>query len=136
MLYRRSGLLDVSGISGDVPALLASDALAAREALDLFTYRIAWETGALVSALRRLDGLVFTAGIGEHAPRIRAEVCGRLSWLGLRLDAQANRANEPCISLPDSAIDGRVIATNEEAMIARHTEPTTHTVAVRQEQHS
>ena len=122
MLYRRSGLLGVSGISGDVRVLLASDAPAAREALDLFTYRIAWEVGALVSALGGLDGLVFTAGIGEHAPRIRSEVCARLSWLGLRLDAQANLTNEPCISLPDSAVDVRVIATNEEAMIARHTE--------------
>jgi acetate kinase len=122
MLYRRSGLLGVSGISGDVPVLLESDTPAAREALDLFTYRIAWEAGALVSALGGLDGLVFTAGIGEHAPRIRAEISARLCWLGLRLDAQANLANEPCISLPDSAIDLRVIATNEEAMIARHTE--------------
>ncbi|MBW4025549.1 MAG: acetate/propionate family kinase [Proteobacteria bacterium] len=122
MLYRRSGLLGVSGISGDVRVLLASSVPAAREALDLFSYRIAWEAGALTSALGGLDGLVFTAGIGEHAPRIRAEVCARLSWLGLRLDAQANLANSPCISLPDSAIDVRVIATDEEAMIAHHTE--------------
>jgi len=122
MLYRRSGLLGVSGVSGDVRVLLASDAPAAREALDLFTYRIAWEAGALASALGGVDGLVFTAGIGEHAPRIRADVCARLSWLGLRLDAQANLTGEPCISLPDSALDVRVIATNEEAMIARHTE--------------
>jgi acetate kinase len=128
MLYRRSGLLGVSGISGDVRVLLASDAPAARDALDLFTYRIAWEAGALVSALGGLDGLVFTAGIGEHAPRIRAEVCARLNWLGLRLDAQANLTNEPCISLADSAIDVRVIATNEEAMIARHTEMLTSSV--------
>jgi acetate kinase len=125
MLYRRSGLLGVSGISGDVRVLLASDAPAAQEALDLFIYRIAWEAGALVSALGGLDGLIFTAGIGEHAPRIRAEVCARLNWLGLRLDTQANLANAACISLPDSAIDVRVIATNEEAMIARHTETLT-----------
>jgi acetate kinase len=122
LLYRRSGLLGVSGISGDVRTLLASDAPAAHEALDLFAYRIAWEAGALASALAGVDGLVFTAGIGEHAPRIRAEVCARLSWLGLRMDAQANLTGEPCISLPDSAIEVRVIATNEEAMIARHTE--------------
>jgi acetate kinase len=77
-----------------------------------------------------VDGFVFTAGIGEHAPRIRAEVCARLSWLGLRLDAQANLTNEPCISLPDSAIEVRVIATNEEAMIARHTETMTARVTV------
>jgi acetate kinase len=122
MLYRRCGLLGVSGISGDVRALLASDAPAAHEALELFAYRIAWEAGALASTLAGVDGLVFTGGIGEHAPRIRAEVCARLSWLGLRLDAQANLTGEPCISLPDSAIEVRVIATNEEAMIAHHTE--------------
>ena len=69
MLYRRSGLLGVSGISGDVRVLLASDDPHAREAIELFTYRIACEAGALVSALGGLDGLVFTAGIGEHAPR-------------------------------------------------------------------
>jgi acetate kinase len=130
MLYRHSGLLGVSGISGDVRVLLGSDSPAAREALDLFTYRIAWEAGALASALGGVDGFVFTAGIGEHAPRIRAEVCARLSWLGLRLDAQANLTNEPCISLPDSAIEVRVIATNEEAMIARHTETMTARVTV------
>jgi acetate kinase len=130
MLYRRSGLLGVSGLSGDLRVLLASDAPAAREALDLFTYRIAWEAGALASALGGLDGLVFTAGIGEHAPRIRAEVCARLAWLGLRLDSQANLGNAACISLPDSAIDVRVIATNEEAMIARHTEAMTEGAAV------
>jgi acetate kinase len=121
MLYRRSGLLGVSGISGDLRVLLASREPAAREALDLFVYRIAWEAGALVSALGGLDGLVFTAGIGEHAARIRAEICARLSWLGLRLDAQANLADAACISLRDSAIDVRVIPTNEELMIARHT---------------
>jgi acetate kinase len=121
MLYRRSGLLGVSGISGDLRVLLASQEPRAREALDLFIYRIAWEAGALVSALGGLDGLVFTAGIGEHAARIRAEVCARLAWLGLRLDCQANLAQASTISLRDSAIDVRIIPTDEEAMIARHT---------------
>ncbi len=121
MLYRRSGLLGVSGISGDVRVLLASSEPRARAALDLFVYRIAWEAGALASALGGLDGLVFTAGIGEHAAPIRAEVCARLNWLGLRLDAQANLAHADCISLRDSAIDVRIIPTNEEVMIARHT---------------
>lgn len=129
MLYRRSGLLGVSGISGDVRVLLASDDPHAREAIDLFTYRIACEAGSLVSALGGLDGLVFTAGIGEHAPAIRAAVCARLAWLGLRLDNAANAADAACISTPDSKIEVRVIATDEEAMIARHTQTTIHHAA-------
>ena len=122
MLYRRSGLLGVSGISDDVRTLLASDNPHAKEAIDLFTYQIAIEAGGLVSALGGLDGLIFTAGIGEHAPAIRAAVCDRLAWLGLRLDAAANAANANCISTPDSSIKVHVIATDEEAMIARHTQ--------------
>jgi acetate kinase len=121
MLYRRSGLLGVSGSSGDIRVLLASEDPHAREAVELFTYRIATEAGALVSALGGLDGLVFTAGIGEHAPAIRAHVCARLAWLGLRIDDAANAADAACISTADSAIEVRVIATDEEAMIAQHT---------------
>ncbi len=124
MLYRGSGLLGVSGISGDIRDLLASPDPRAAEAIDLFTYRIASETGALVSALGGLDGLVFTAGIGEHSPAIRAAVCARLGWLGLRLDARANMANAQRIGEPDSAVDVRVIPTDEEAVIARHTRAT------------
>ncbi len=127
MLYRRSGLLGVSGISGDVRVLLASDDPQARDAIELFTYRIAGEAAALVSALGGLDGLVFTAGIGEHAPAIRAEVCHRLAWLGLRLDDAANAAGVACIGTPSSEVEIRVIATDEEAMIARHTQTTIHT---------
>jgi acetate kinase len=130
MLYRRSGLLGVSGISGDVRVLLASGDPRARDAIELFTYRIAGEAGAMVSALGGLDGLVFTAGIGEHAPAIRAAVCVRLAWLGLRLDSAANAAGAACISSPDSPIDVRVIATDEEAMIARHTQRTIQTAVV------
>jgi acetate kinase len=121
MLYRQSGLLGVSGISDDVRVLLASADPHAKEALDLFTYRIATETGGLVSALGGLDGLVFTAGIGEHAPAIRASVATRLSWLGLRLDVAANAAGKGRISSHDSAIDVFVVPTDEEAMIAHHT---------------
>jgi acetate kinase len=121
MLYRRSGLLGVSGVSGDVRVLLASEDLHAREAIDLFTYRIAAEAGALISALGGLDGLVFTAGIGEHAPAIRQAVCVRLAWLGLRLDNAANAAGADRISARDSTVEVRIIATNEEAMIAHHT---------------
>ena len=121
MLYHQSGLLGVSGISGDVRTLLASNDPHAVEAIDLFTYRIASQAGALIAALGGLDGLIFTAGIGEHAPPIRAAVCQRLGWLGLRLDPVANAAGAGRISTPDSAIDVRVIATNEEVTIARHT---------------
>jgi acetate kinase len=122
ILYHRSGLLGVSGISGDVRVLLGSSDPHAKEAIDLFTYHIACETGALATALGGLDGFVFTAGIGEHAAAIRAAVCNRLAWLGVRLDAAANAANAALISTPDSSVEVRVIATNEEAMIARHTQ--------------
>ena len=121
LLYDASGLLGVSEISGDLRVLLASDDPRAREAIDLFTYRIATVAGALVSALGGVDGLVFTAGVGENAPAIRAEVCDRLSWLGIRLDPAANAIGRGCISLPDSKIEVRVVPTDEEAMIARHT---------------
>lgn len=121
MLYHRSGLLGVSGISGDVRVLLASDDPHARAAIDLFTYRIAIQAGALVSALGGLDGLVFTAGIGENAPAIRAAICNRLAWLGLRVDSAANAAGADRISASGSSVEVRVIATNEESMIARHT---------------
>ncbi len=121
LLYRRSGLLGVSGISGDVRVLLASHHPHAREALDLFAYRFALEAAALASALGGLDGLVFTAGIGEHAPAIRAQACARLAWLGLELDEAANAANRAVISTPRSRVEVRVMATDEEAMIARHT---------------
>jgi len=121
MLYRRSGLAGVSGISGDARVLLASSDPHAKEAIELFTYQIAIEIGGLASALGGVDGLVFTAGVGENSSEIRAAVCDRLAWLGVRLDATANAANETCISTVDSRIAVYVIATDEEAMIARHT---------------
>jgi acetate kinase len=119
-LYHRSGLLGVSGISGDVRVLLASDDPHAIEALALFSYRVACQAGALVSALRGLDGLIFTAGIGENAPDVREAICARLGWLGIRLDLAANAAGAGCISASDSAVQVRVMATDEEAMIAQH----------------
>ena len=121
MLYRRSGLLGVSGLSGDVRTLLASGDPHAREAMELYSYRIAAQAGAMASALAGLDGLVFTAGVGEHAAPVRAAVCARLEWLGARLDPAANAAGAGVISAPDSPVEIRVIATDEEAMIARHT---------------
>ncbi|TPM75073.1 acetate/propionate family kinase [Mesorhizobium sp. B2-3-3] len=121
LLYRRSGLLGVSGgISSDMRKLLASTDAAAADAIELFCYRIARESGALVSSLGGLDGLIFTAGIGEHAPRVRELVCRRLQWLGIELDLDANARNDGKISTPASRVEVRVIATDEEAMIARH----------------
>ena len=121
MLYNESGLLGVSGISNDMRTLLASDEPHAREAIDLFVFRIAREAGALISSLGGLDGLVFSAGIGERAASVRTAVCERLAWLGIRLDEVANAANANLISTADSRVQVRVIATNEEAMIATHT---------------
>lgn len=121
MLYHQSGLLGVSGISGDMRVLLASDDARAAEAIALFTYRIAIEVGGMASALGGLDGLVFTAGIGERAPAIRAAICARLAWLGVSLDAGANAAGATRINTPDSNVAVLVYATDEEMVIARHT---------------
>ena len=121
MLYRRSGLLGISGISGDIRTLLASTEPAAAEALDSFSYRIAAETGRLVSALGGLDEFVFTGGIGEHAAEIRQSVCRRLSWIGVQMDDAANDRHAATISLAGSGVAVKVIATDEEAVIARHT---------------
>ncbi len=101
--------------------LLASSDPAAHNAIDLFVFRIARETGALVSSLGGLDGFVFTAGIGENAAPIRAMVARRLSWLGAQLNDAANAKAADLISTAGSRLQLRVIPTNEEAMIARHT---------------
>ncbi len=121
MLYKQSGLLGVSGLSSDMRTLLASDAVAAREAVELFAFRIARETGALAASLGGFDGLVFTAGIGEHAPALRRMVCHRLAWLGVTLDEAANARPHGRISAAGSRVAVHVIPTDEEAMIARHT---------------
>ncbi|WP_336965772.1 acetate/propionate family kinase [Sphingobium aquiterrae] len=120
LLYKQSGLLGVSGISSDMRALSASEAPEAEEAIDLFTWRAAREAGGLVASLGGLDGLVFTAGIGENHAGIRSRICRRLAWLGIAVDEAANAANAACISTPDSAITVRVIPTDEERMIALH----------------
>lgn len=120
LLYRKSGLLGVSGLSSDMRTLLASADPHAKQAVELFAFRIAREIGALTSSLGGLDGMVFSAGIGEHAPQIRAMVCERLDWLGVELDAEANNCNAPVISAPSSRVAVRVIPTDEEAIIASH----------------
>jgi acetate kinase len=121
MLYNESGLKGVSGISGDMRTLLASQNSNAKDALALFVFRLAREIGALTASLGGLDGLVFTAGIGEHAPQIRAMTVEKLSWLGAKLDADANTRNAEIISTSDSKLAVLVSPTNEEEMIARHT---------------
>lgn len=121
LLYRRAGLLGVSGISRDMRELLASEAGSAAEAVDLFVYHVIRAAGGLIALLKGLDGLVFTGGIGEHQPEIRRRVSAGLDWLGLKLDTQANRANRRVISAPASRIALRVIPADEERLIARHT---------------
>jgi acetate kinase len=121
LLYHDCGLKGVSGISNDMRALLASDDPHAAQAIDLFVWRICRELGALTAALGGLDGVVFTAGIGERSPDIRARVCDRAAWLGIELDAGANRAGGPRISVAGSKVSVLAIPTDEELMIARHT---------------
>jgi acetate kinase len=121
LIYERSGLLGVSGLSSDMRTLLASSLPAAREAVDLFVYRIGRELGSLAAALGGLDLLVFTGGIGEHAADIRAGVCRAADWLGVRLDEEANAAGGPRISLPGSPVSAWVVQTDENLMVARHT---------------
>ncbi|PDT01279.1 acetate kinase [Rhizobium chutanense] len=118
LLYHHSGLLGLSGISADTRDLLRDARLEARQAIDLFTLRIAGEVGRMATTLGGLDAVVFTAGIGEHQPEIRAGVAKRLAWLGLEIDEKANSANEFMISTGESRIAAHVIATDEEQIIA------------------
>jgi len=121
LLYKESGLLGVSGISGDMRELLASSAPEAAEAIELFVYRIVREIGSLTAALGGLDHLVFTAGIGERAAPVRAAVAEGCGWLGATLDPAANAAHAVRIAGADSRVGVWVIPTDEERMIAWHT---------------
>jgi acetate kinase len=121
MLYKDAGLKGLSGISNDMRDLLESDDPRAAFAIDHFVHRAVLNIGMLTAALGGLDGIVFTAGVGENAPRIRAAIVERLGWLGVTLDADANHNGEACISAADSRVAVHVIPTNEELMIARHT---------------
>jgi acetate kinase len=121
ILYKKSGLLGISGISNDMRVLLARSEPEARLAVDYFVYRAAKEIGALAAVLGGVDGLVFTAGIGENSPEIRQQICEASAWLGLELDAKANAGKSKRISRPQSKVSAWVIPTNEELMIARHT---------------
>jgi len=121
LLYTKSGLLGVSGISSDMQVLSASDDPAAAQAIELFAWRAARETAGLATSMGGLDGIVFTAGIGENHAGVRKLICDQLSWLGVRLDDEANAKNSPVISRADSAVEVRIIPTDEERMIAMHT---------------
>lgn len=122
MLYKESGLLGVSGISQDMRTLLASDRPEANEAVDLFCYRIVREIGALTACIGGIDALVFTGGIGEHADEVRKRVCAQLQWLGVDFDESANNDKSVRISHADSKTEVLVIPTDEEWMIAQHTQ--------------
>jgi len=122
ILYHQSGLLGVSGISSDVRTLLKSADPHAAEAIDLFVYRAVRDLGSLAAALGGLDALVFTAGIGENSAHIRARICAGLQWLGLVIDDSANEAATQRISTIGSRVSAWIIPTNEELIIARHTQ--------------
>ncbi|WP_431272526.1 acetate/propionate family kinase [Dankookia sp. P2] len=121
LLYRRSGMLGLSGISSDFRGLLASREPAARFAIEVFIHRVARGIGSLAAALGGLDGLVFTAGVGENAAPVRAMVCEACAWLGIELDPEANASHAGRITTAGSRIPAHVVPTNENLMIARHT---------------
>jgi acetate kinase len=121
LLYHQSGLKGLSGVSNDMRQLLKSDDRKARFAIDHFIHRCGLHAGALAAALGGLEGFVFTAGIGENAPEIRARIVERLGWLGAELDPAANDKGAARISAPESKIGIYVIPTDEELVIARET---------------
>jgi acetate kinase len=121
MLYERSGLLGLSGISGDMRVLQESTDPRALGAVAYLVYAMAKYAGAYAAVLGGLDALVFTAGIGENSVPVRAALCAKLAWLGVKLDERANTSGGPRISAPDSGVSVWVIPTNEELMIAQHT---------------
>ena len=120
LLYKRSGMLGLSGISSDFRELLANDSPRARFAVEVFCNRVARHIASLAAAQGGLDGIVFTAGVGENAAPVRSAICQACSWLGLELDEAANREHKKRISTPDSRVGAYVIKTDENLMIARH----------------
>jgi acetate kinase len=121
LLYKESGLKGISGISNDMRILLESAEPRAQLAVDYFVHHVAKQIGALAAALGGIDGIVFTAGIGENSPPVRERILQACAWLGVKSDAEANSRGGPCISTADSKVSAWVIPTNEELMIARHT---------------
>ncbi|NNM51681.1 MAG: acetate kinase, partial [Pseudomonadales bacterium] len=124
LLYKRSGLYGLSGISADMRTLRASSDTAAQQAITVFTYRLQRELGSLLAALEGADALLFTGGIGEHDARLRQDIGERLAWYGVRIDPVRNFANsteERCISTADSTVEVWVIPTDEGRMAAQET---------------
>jgi len=121
LLYKKSGLLGISGISNDMRDLLGRSEPEARLAVDYFVYRAAKEIGALTASLGGVDAIVFTAGIGENSAEIRQRICDASAWLGIALDEAANNSRESKISTASSKVSVWVVPTNEELMIAKHT---------------
>jgi acetate kinase len=121
-LYKKSGLLGISGISNNMKILLeqAAENSAAKEAIELFVYRIRHEIGALIAVLGGIDALIFTGGIGEHASQIREKICVELDWIGLAIEHELNNKNQAQINTNNSKVEVFVIPTNEEWMIAEH----------------
>ncbi|WP_430232933.1 acetate/propionate family kinase [Nitrosomonas communis] len=121
LLYKESGLLGLSGISNDMRILLESHESRAQLAVEYFVHYTAKQIGALAAVLGGVDGIVFTAGIGEHSPVIRARILQDCAWLGVSVDTAANERGDSCISSTGSKVSAWVVPTNEELMIARHT---------------
>jgi acetate kinase len=113
-------MLGLSGVSSDFRELLASDEPRARFAVEVFCYRVAGHISSLASALGGLDGIVFTAGVGENATPVRSAICTACTWLGVELDENANNGHAHRISTPASRVGAYVIKTDENLMIARH----------------
>jgi acetate kinase len=121
LLYRKSGMLGLSGVSSDFRELLASDEPRARFAIEVFVHQVARNIASMAAALGGLDGIVFTAGVGENAAPIRAAICAACAWLGVELDTVANHARGPRITTSGSRVAAYVIPTDENLMIARQT---------------
>jgi acetate kinase len=120
ILYKKSGLSGISGISNDMRDLVGSNDPAARLAVDYFVYQATKQLGALAAVSGGIDALIFTAGIGENSTEIRRRICRSAAWLGIDLDDAANERRAPRISKPRSKVSAWVIPTNEELMIAQH----------------
>jgi len=120
LIYRRGGLLGISGISGDMRRLVESDAIQAKQAIDHYCYSVARHAGSLAAALQGLDALVFTGGVGENAAEIRSRILGGLAWLGTACDTQRNQSHAPVLSPDGASCPAYIVPANEELVIARH----------------
>jgi acetate kinase len=120
LLYRKSGLLGLSGLSSDMRALEAAGTPEAQQAIDYFVFRVRRELGAMTAILSGLDALAFAGGIGENAARIRERICQGFEWLGIELDETRNRLGQTIISSDRSRVRVFIVKTSEETMIARH----------------